>query len=191
MSRIFECLGEFGLVDYQYALLDYLYNMDPKVNILPYSDWIKTLRHDEMRKGYTQMVLLQVLNFISYVFKIIFFIKFQSETTSKSDILFRRKSSIKQLPIQKSKYFNELSEFKEENDDVFNDNDGDDNDDEEEFTSESSIFSFRKATSGANISNLSSSKSILSSSSEPSQEPVMRKNKYNPKLQRDRIDEDS
>lgn len=54
MDRIFECLGEFGLVEYQFALLDYFYEKIIK-NIglkVPYLNWVYTLRDDRTRKGY-------------------------------------------------------------------------------------------------------------------------------------------
>ena len=61
MSRIFECLGEFGLVEYQYALLDYYYketiihDINEKKKEL-YLNWIETLRDDAMRRGYLKLV---------------------------------------------------------------------------------------------------------------------------------------
>jgi hypothetical protein len=65
MNRIFECLGEFGLVDQQYALLDYFYleiieNKESDFYALnkdTYIKWLDTLRDDEIRKAYLSIVI--------------------------------------------------------------------------------------------------------------------------------------
>ena len=72
LNQIFECLGEFGLVETQYALLNYFAekirtNKDLK---LPYLNWIDALRDEEMKKGYLKLVCYYFLFFFKFIYKL-------------------------------------------------------------------------------------------------------------------------